>query len=95
MTLPPALQPKSRRCWRRRRPAATIGAGFAQFVADAGNFAAHGENVAQTRGIGDNTDTDDDGDGYLDVDDDFPRDPEEWLDTDGDGTGDVCDPVWR
>ncbi len=33
-------------------------------------------------GIGDNTDTDDDNDGYLDVNDDFPNDPTEWLNTD-------------
>ena len=30
---------------------------------------------------------DSDNDGYLDDDDDFPFDPTEWLDTDGDGTG--------
>jgi len=33
-------------------------------------------------GIGDNTDTDDDNDNYLDVNDDFPNDPSEWLNTD-------------
>ena len=36
-------------------------------------------------------DDDDDNDGYLDVNDAFPFDAEEWLDTDGDGTGDNAD----
>lgn len=35
--------------------------------------------------------TDSDGDGYLDADDAFPTDPTEWLDTDGDGTGNNAD----
>ena len=34
---------------------------------------------------------DTDGDGYLDINDDFPLDPTEWLDTDGDGTGNNAD----
>ena len=56
-------------------------------------------------GIGNNEDTDDDGDGILDVDeipdsdgdgfnddeDAFPADPTEWLDTDGDGIGNNAD----
>ena len=42
-------------------------------------------------GVGDNIDTDDDGDGVLDVDDDFPLDGNEDTDTDGDGTGDNAD----
>lgn len=36
-------------------------------------------------------DDDDDNDGYLDVDDDFPKDASEWLDTDGDGIGNNAD----
>lgn len=35
---------------------------------------------------------DGDGDGVADACDAFPRDPTEWLDTDGDGTGDNADP---
>lgn len=31
--------------------------------------------------------TDSDGDGYADAEDAFPSDPEEWVDTDGDGIG--------
>ena len=33
-------------------------------------------------------DTDDDNDGYLDTDDVFPEDPNEWSDNDMDGIGD-------
>ena len=36
-------------------------------------------------------DDDDDGDGYIDNSDVFPGDPTEWVDTDGDGTGDNAD----
>ncbi|MFT7687220.1 MAG: hypothetical protein ACI9FB_002572 [Candidatus Azotimanducaceae bacterium] len=39
----------------------------------------------------DTTDTDDDGDGVLDVDDAFPLDSSETLDTDGDNTGNNAD----
>ena len=42
-------------------------------------------------GIGDNADTDDDNDGYLDEEDVFPLDANEWLDTDEDGVGDNAD----
>ena len=42
-------------------------------------------------GVGDNTDTDDDNDGSLDIDDAFPLDPSEDTDTDGDGVGDNAD----
>jgi len=37
-------------------------------------------------------DTDDDNDGYLDVDDAFTTDAEVWVDTDGDGEADFIDP---
>ena len=36
-------------------------------------------------------DTDDDNDGYLDTEDDFPLDANRWLDTDGDGIDDSID----
>ncbi len=36
-------------------------------------------------------DLDIDGDGWLNVEDDFPADPSEWSDTDGDGVGDNKD----
>jgi hypothetical protein len=36
-------------------------------------------------------DLDTDGDGYENFADDFPEDPEEWLDTDNDGIGDNAD----
>jgi len=42
-------------------------------------------------GIGDNADTDDDGDGDDDANDQFPTNPAEWDDTDGDGEGDNAD----
>ncbi|WP_289086079.1 cytochrome c peroxidase, partial [uncultured Sulfitobacter sp.] len=42
-------------------------------------------------GIPDDTDTDIDDDGYLNGNDDFPLDPNEWLDTDGDLTGNNAD----
>ena len=41
--------------------------------------------------MGNNADTDDDGDGTLDMDDAFPLDSTEDTDTDGDGTGDNAD----
>jgi Leucine-rich repeat (LRR) protein len=44
-------------------------------------------------GIEDGTDTDDDNDGVLDVDDAFPLDATESVDTDGDGIGDNSDLV--
>ena len=37
-------------------------------------------------------DTDIDGDGYLNWNDAFPFDPNEWLDTDRDGIGNNADP---
>ena len=40
----------------------------------------------------DSIDTDDDNDGYLDVNDAFRTDPEVWVDTDGDGLADFIDP---
>jgi len=42
-------------------------------------------------GVPDITDPDDDNDGYLDFEDDFPLDNTEWLDTDGDGIGNNAD----
>ena len=42
-------------------------------------------------GIGDNAETDDDGDTLLDADDAFPLDATETVDTDNDGTGDNTD----
>ena len=42
-------------------------------------------------GIPDEYDGDKDGDGYYDGDDAFPRDENEWFDTDGDGTGNNAD----
>ena len=42
-------------------------------------------------GINDSIDPDDDNDGVLDVDDDFPLDPNESKDSDGDGVGDNAD----
>ena len=42
-------------------------------------------------GIGDVLDDDDDGDGYLDIDDEFPLDADEYQDFDGDGIGDNSD----
>ena len=42
-------------------------------------------------GIGNNADTDDDGDGVLDAADAFPLDSTETLDTDSDGTGNNAD----
>lgn len=38
------------------------------------------------------TEPDRDGDGWADSEDAFPDDPGEWLDTDGDGTGNNADP---
>ena len=42
-------------------------------------------------GIGNNADTDDDGDGVLDGNDAFPLDPKESVDTDTDGIGNNAD----
>jgi hypothetical protein len=42
-------------------------------------------------GIGDNADTDDDGDGVSDIEDLYPLNPNEWSDMDGDGIGDNTD----
>ena len=39
-------------------------------------------------GIGNTADSDDDNDGYADIEDRFPLDPGEWADTDGDRYGD-------
>ena len=36
-------------------------------------------------GVGNNADPDDDNDTYLDINDAFPLDSSEWLDTDSDG----------
>ncbi|MDQ7083908.1 MAG: Ig-like domain-containing protein [Sulfurovum sp.] len=41
-------------------------------------------------GLPDTIDPDDDGDGVLDVNDAFPLDPNEWIDTDGDGCREQC-----
>ena len=38
-------------------------------------------------GVCDESDWDDDGDGVADEQDDFPTDPSEWIDNDGDGIG--------
>ena len=42
-------------------------------------------------GLADEEDTDDDNDYYLDEEDAFPLDPDEWLDTDEDGIGNNAD----
>jgi hypothetical protein len=42
-------------------------------------------------GVGDACDEDDDGDGVPDIEDAFPQDPTESVDTDGDGTGNNAD----
>ena len=42
--------------------------------------------------IPDCLDEDDDNDGFLDTEDDFPFDPKEWFDSDGDGLGNNIDP---
>ena len=42
-------------------------------------------------GVGNNADTDDDDDGLADIDDAFPLDSTETLDTDGDGLGNNAD----
>jgi hypothetical protein len=42
-------------------------------------------------GVCDQIDTDDDNDEYLDINDIFPLDPDEWTDSDGDGVGDNSD----
>ena len=47
--------------------------------------------VTSGDGCGDNSDFDSDNDGVNDVDDAFPYDISEWLDTDGDGIGDNAD----
>ena len=57
-----------------------------QFVANADQ-----ENH-DTDEFGDACDDDDDNDGVLDVNDAFPLDPTESVDTDGDGTGNNADP---
>ena len=48
-------------------------------------------NDTDNNGTNNDVDTDDDGDGVLDVDDAFPLDPLETLDTDSDGTGNNTD----
>jgi hypothetical protein len=50
-----------------------------------------GERDTDNDGILDSIDTDDDNDGYLDVDDELPLDPAEHLDTDRDGIGNNAD----
>ena len=45
--------------------------------------------------IGNNSDSDDDNDGYGDAVDIFPLDANEWLDTDDDGVGDNSDPCYK
>ena len=49
------------------------------------------ETPIQTDGIGNNADTDDDGDGWADSNDWSDLDSSEWLDTDGDSIGDNAD----
>ena len=41
--------------------------------------------------VGDNADSDDDNDGCSDIEDDFPFNPAECYDTDGDGIGNNAD----
>jgi hypothetical protein len=48
-------------------------------------------NDTDDDGIGDNSDPDIDGDGYLNIHDDLPFNPSEWKDTDGDGKGNNID----
>ena len=50
------------------------------------------QNDSDADGVGDLCDEDIDGDGYLNVDDEFPSDGTEWADMDGDGLGDNSDP---
>ncbi len=56
-------------------------------------FPNNGNESVDTDGdaVGDNSDTDDDGDGMADSDDAFPLDPAEQADLDGDGVGDNLD----
>ena len=49
------------------------------------------QNFTNGDNLGDACDDDDDNDGVKDVDDAFPLDPREWLDTDGDGIGNNSD----
>ena len=42
-------------------------------------------------GVGNNSDSDDDNDGVADIEDAFPRDRNEFLDTDNDGLGNLRD----
>ena len=48
-------------------------------------------NDNDSDGITNNLDDDDDNDGFLDTEDAFPYDPNEFRDTDGDGYGDSID----
>ncbi len=50
------------------------------------------DTAAEKDDTGDGILSDRDGDGVLDDIDDFPDDPHEWNDTDGDGVGDNADP---
>jgi len=58
---------------------------------DSTNFTFEVKLDTDLDGIPDDEDDDDDNDGVIDVEDDFPLDPNEWTDTDGDGTGDNAD----
>ncbi len=49
------------------------------------------QNFTNGDNLGDACDDNDDNDGVKDVDDTFPFDPREWLDTDGDGIGNNSD----
>ena len=69
-----------------------------EFTSNSGRESIYIDNVTFTSsGSGNGTtttlveDDDDDNDGYLDVNDEFPLDPNEWADNDGDGIGDNAD----
>jgi len=58
---------------------------------DSTNFTLEVKMDSDLDGIPDDEDDDDDNDNVVDVEDDFPLDPTECLDTDGDGTGNNAD----